>query len=136
MTLYSCAKCCKNYVQDSLFMRIFVQKDDFFYKYAISCKTGFVLIRNWCKISCKFISYNNTTLLRKRIYCFVETLDLVRPFLLEILLVVQNNENWFRIKTLHCINRYVFIETSQPFRILPFKLRYTWILMHTNSDQL
>ena len=32
-------------------------------------KTGFVLIRKWCEISCK-----TTKLLRKRICCFVETL--------------------------------------------------------------
>ena len=42
---------------------------------AISCKTGFVLIRKWCGISCKkVISCKTTKLLRKRIDCFVETL--------------------------------------------------------------
>ena len=42
---------------------------------AISCKTGFVLIRKWCGISCKkVISCKTTQLLRKRIDCFVETL--------------------------------------------------------------
>ena len=42
---------------------------------AISCKPGFVLIRKLCEISCKkVISWKNTKLLRKRIYCFVKTL--------------------------------------------------------------
>ena len=36
---------------------------------AILCKTGFVLIRKWCRITCK-----TTKLLRKEFDCFVETL--------------------------------------------------------------
>ena len=45
---------------------------------AISCKTGFVLIRKWCGILCKkFISCKTMQLLRKRIDCFVETLNLL-----------------------------------------------------------
>ena len=43
---------------------------------AISCKTGFVLIRKWCGISCKkVISCTTTQLLRKRIDFYVETID-------------------------------------------------------------
>ena len=49
---------------------------------AISCKLGFVLIRKWCEISCKkIISCKNAKLLRKIIYCFVETLVFDRRYL-------------------------------------------------------
>ena len=35
----------------------------------LTCKTGFVFLLNWCKISCKkVITRKNTKLLRKRIY--------------------------------------------------------------------
>ena len=70
MTLYLCAKLCKKYDLNSILMRNFVQKNYLFLnERAISCKTGFLLIRNRCEISCK-----NTRLFHKRIYCFVETL--------------------------------------------------------------
>ena len=65
----SCAKSCKNYDFYYVFIRNFVQIKIFFSKEcAISCKPGFVLKRK------KVISCKNSKLLRKRIYCFVETL--------------------------------------------------------------
>ena len=47
----------------------------------ISCKTGFTLLRNWCEILCKnrVIPCKNTKLLRRRIYCFVETRPILYP---------------------------------------------------------
>jgi len=50
-----------------------VQKKIISNQCAILWKTDFVLIRKWYKISCKnIISWKNTKLFRKRIYCFVK----------------------------------------------------------------
>ena len=65
--LYSCVISCKR--------KWFISNEC-----AISCKTYFVLIRKWYKISHKKnISCKNAKLLRKRICSFVETLFLSEP---------------------------------------------------------
>ena len=59
LILYSCVISCKN--------------DFFSNESALSCKTGYALIQNWCEISCKkVISCKNMKSLGNGIYCFVE----------------------------------------------------------------
>ena len=53
LILYSCVISCKKWF--------------FSNESALSCKTGYALIQNWCEISCK-----NMKSLGKGIYCFVE----------------------------------------------------------------
>ena len=52
------------YSSGILCKKIFISNE-----WAILCKPSFELMRKWCKISCK-----HAKLLRKRIFCFVETL--------------------------------------------------------------
>ena len=66
---------------------------------AISCKTGFVLIRKWCGISCKkVISCKTTQVLRKSIDCFVGTL-LWRLGYPKMFLLDPETWSWTQFKT-------------------------------------
>ena len=62
----------KNSDLNFVFMRNFVQKKIFISnECAISCKTGFVLIRKWCGISCKkshFVQNHETVAQENRLF--------------------------------------------------------------------
>ena len=47
---YHCSISCKNYDHSQNHEKVMTW---IIWSYAISCKTGFILIRNWCEISCE-----------------------------------------------------------------------------------